>query len=247
MSKQSRDQGRSERAAAIRAAQARKERNRRVALIVGIVVLLCAIVAAGAWYGAGSKDKTATSSDTPQLAAGTASLSMGDSSAPVKVVIYEDFLCPFCRELEASTRDFLRENAAEGKVYVEYQPINLLTDFSYSAKALNAWAAVLKEKSPEAALKLHDILFDNQPYEQSSNQISDSQIADWVKQAGADTSAVREAMQTQDTAFFAAANQAMTTAKVNSTPTVVINGQELPPTAVTDMVSKIETAVDQGS
>jgi protein-disulfide isomerase len=247
MSKQNREQGRAQRAAAIRAEQARKERNRRIALIVGIVVLLGAIVAAGAWFGSGGNDKPATDSKLPPLAAGAASLQMGDSSAPVKVVIYEDFLCPFCRELENSTRTFLRENADKGKVYVEYQPINLLRDFAYSAKSLNAWAAVLKHASPEAALRLHDVLFDNQPYEQSSDQVSDSQIADWVKQAGGDNADVREAMKSQDADFFAAAQKAMTDAKVVSTPTVFVNGQLLPPTAVADMVSKIEAAVQQAS
>jgi protein-disulfide isomerase len=247
MSKQNREQGRTERAAAIRAAQARRERNRRLAIIAGVVVLLGAIIAGGAWYGSGSGDKPSTGTKTPPVAAGTASLEMGDPNAPVKIVIYEDFLCPFCRELESSTRDFLRENAAKGKVLVEYQPINLLTRFPYSAKALNAWAAVLKNKGPKAALELHDLLYEHQPYEESSGNVTDSQIASWVKQAGADTDAVRQAMKAPDTAFFAAAQQAMTDANVTSTPTVFVNGEELPPTGVADMVSKIEAAVDQGS
>jgi len=58
---------------------------------------------------------------------------------------------------------------------------------------------------------------------------------------------VRQAMKTPDAEFFTAAQQAMTSAKVTSTPTVFINGQELPPTGVADMVSKIEAAIDQGS
>jgi protein-disulfide isomerase len=247
MSKQNREQNRTQRAAAIRAEQARKERNRRIAIIAGVVVLLGAIVAGGAWYGSGGSDKTSTTSGGPPVAAGTASLKMGKADAPVKIVIYEDFLCPFCRELESSTRDFLRENAAKGKVLVEYQPINLLQQFPYSAKALNAWAAVLKHKGPAAALELHDLLYEHQPYEQSSNGVSDSKIASWVKDAGADTPAVLSALKTQDSAFFSAAQEAMTSAKVTSTPTVLINGQELPPTGVADMVSKIEAAVDQGS
>ena len=244
MSKQSREQGRTQRAAAIRAAQARKERNRRVGLVVGIVVLLGAIVAGGAWYGSGSNDKPSSGRDTPPVAAGTASLRMGDSDAPVKVVIYEDFLCPFCRELESSTRTFLQENAAKGKVYVEYQPINLLREYSYSATALNAWAAVLEHASPEAALKLHDLLFDNQPYEQTADDHI-GEIAGWVKEAAGDNDAVNEAMGTKDETFFAAAQKAMTDANVTGTPTVFINGQELPQTAVTEMVSRIEAAVDQ--
>ena len=49
-------------------------------------------------------------------------------TAPVKVVVYEDFLCPFCRQLETSTRDFLHQDAAKGKVQVEYRPFQLLPE-----------------------------------------------------------------------------------------------------------------------
>lgn len=247
MSKQSREQSRTQRAAAIRAEQARKERNRRVALIVGIVVLLGAIVAAGAWYGGGGGNDSSGDSKTPTLVASDTSLNMGDPKAAVKIVVYEDFLCPFCRELEASTRDYLKENADKGKVYVEYRPINLLREYAYSAKALNAWAAVLKHGTPAEALKLHNILFDNQPYEQASGQVTDAQIADWVKAAAGDNSDVADAMKTQDTAFFDATRREMADAKVTSTPTVFVNGQELPPTSVTDMVTKLETAVQQAN
>jgi protein-disulfide isomerase len=247
MSKQSRDQSRTERAAAVRAEQARKERNRRVALIAGIVVLLGAIVAAGAWLGGGGGKDSASDSNTSGLVAGAASLKMGKSDAPVKVVVYEDFLCPFCRELEVSTRDFLKENADKGRVYVEYQPINLLRQYNYSARTLNAWAAVLKHGSPAAALKLHTILYDNQPYEMTADQTSDAQITAWVKEAAGDNAKVLDAIKTQDTAFFDAAQKAMTQAGVDSTPTVFVNGKKLPVVAVTQMVKNIETAVEQGN
>lgn len=249
MSKQRREQGRTERAAAVRAAQARKERNRRVGLVAGIVVLLGALVAAGAWLGGGGggKDSSSTDSSVQGLSAGAASLKMGKPDAPVKVVVYEDFLCPFCRELEVSTRDFLKENADKGRVYVEYQPINLLRSFTYSARAMNAWAAVLKNGTPAEALELHTILYDNQPYEQNADQTSDAQIADWVKQAAGDNAKVLDAMKTQDTAFFDAAQKAMTDANITSTPTVFVNGKKLPSEAVNQMVSDIETAVEQGN
>ena len=247
MSKQGREQNRTQKAAAIRAEQDRKERNRRVALVAGIVVLLCAIVAGGAWYGSGSKDTPSTGTDAPPVAAGNTDLGVGKKDAPVKVVIYEDFQCPYCRELENSTRTFLRENAAKGKVYVEYQPINLLTNMPYSAKALNAWAAVLNNASPEAALKLHDLLYDNQPYEQNSGSVTDSQIAKWVKEAGGDNAAVREAMKTTDDVFFGVVDNLMSSEGIQGTPTVYVNDKELPATGVPDMVDAIEAAVDQGS
>jgi protein-disulfide isomerase len=246
MSKQGRELARTQKAAAIRSEQARKERNRRVGLIAGIVVLLCAVIAGGTWYASGTGDSTTSSSGSAPVTAGTASLGVGDTSAPVKVVIYEDFQCPYCRELESSTKDFLRENAAKGKVYVEYQPINLLSDLPYSENALNAWAAVLKHASPQAALKLHDLLYEHQPYEQDSAKVTEDQIAGWVKEAGGDNAAVRAAMTTKDQAFFAAAQQVMEDTGLQGTPTISINGKQLPAASVPDLVSQIENAVDNG-
>ncbi|MBW8750103.1 MAG: thioredoxin domain-containing protein [Propionibacteriales bacterium] len=246
MSKQARDLARTEKAAAIRADQARKERNKRVAMIAGIVVLLGAVIAGGTWYGS-SGGKATTGSTTAAVTAGATSVLVGKPSAPVKVVIYEDFQCPYCRELESSTRDFLRENAAKGKVYVEYQPINLLSQLPYSGKALNAWAAVLEHGSPQAALKLHDLFYDHQPYEQDSANVTDSQISGWVKEAGGDNAAVRTAMGAKDDAFFAAVDQLMATAHIQSTPTIVVDGKQLPGASVPDLVSELEDAVDQGS
>ncbi|MGO4258483.1 thioredoxin domain-containing protein [Marmoricola sp. RAF53] len=242
MSKQNRDQSRAERAAAVRAEQARGERNRRLAIVVGILVVLGAIVAGGAWYASGGKkDSSATTSAT--VAAGDGSVVVGDDSAPVKVLIYEDFQCPYCRQLEQQTRDFLSENAADGKVQVEYRPIHLLTDLPYSAKALNAFAAVLAHGTPEEALKLHNILYDNQPYESDSASVTDADIADMVAQSGAKGPEIDAALKTTDTAFFAAADQAMQEAQVQGTPTVLVDGKQLTGTSVPDLVSQIETAV----
>ncbi|RNL63166.1 disulfide bond formation protein DsbA [Nocardioides marmoriginsengisoli] len=245
MSKQNRESNRAEKAAAIRADQARKERNKRVAIVAGILVVLGAIVAAGAWY---SSDDTAPGDNSSvEVAIGDGSVLVGKTTAPVKVVVYEDFLCPYCRELEDSTREFLRENAAKGKVQVEYRPINLLTQTTYSARALNAWAAVLKNASPNAALKLHDLFYENQPYEGSADKTTDADIAKLVTKAGGDNAAVRKAMKTQDTAFFAAASQAMTDQGIQGTPTVFVDGKELTGSSIGDLVSQIENAVDNGS
>lgn len=246
MSKQGREQNRVQKAAAIRAEQDRKERNRQVALVAGIVVLLGAIVAGGFWYSSSGSSTPPPSSADAKVTAGTTDIKVGKSDAPVKVVIYEDFQCPFCRELENSTRTFLRENAAKGKVFVEYQPINLLAGLPYSSKALNAWAAVLQNSTPQAALKLHDLFYDHQPYEQDSAKVTDAQIAGWVKDSGGDNATVREAMKTQDAVFFGILRNLTASQNIASTPTVFVNDKPLTATSMSDMAKQIESAVDNG-
>jgi protein-disulfide isomerase len=246
VSKQNRDQNRTERAATVLADQARKARNRRVALIIGIVVVLCAIVAGGAWYSAGGSSSDPAASTSATVTAGAGSVVVGDDNAPVKVLVYEDFQCPFCRQLEDQTRDFLSENAAAGKVQVEYRPINLLEDLPYSAKALNAFAAVLKHGTPEQALKLHNLLYENQPYESDSAKVTDADIAKLVAASGAKGADIDAALATTDSAFFASAQQAMQDAQVQGTPTVLVDGKPVSGASLPDIVDAIEKAVQSG-
>ncbi len=245
MSKQNREQSRTERAAAVRAGQARQERNRRFGIVGVVVVVIGAIVAAGLWLGSGDANKSGADGALPPLRADSPALVMGDDDAAVKVVIFEDFLCPYCRELEMSTRDFLRENAAKGKVQVEYRPFNLLTSFPYSAMALSAWGGVLNNDTPAAAYQLHNALFDNQPYEQASKGVDEDELLGWVKDAGADVAAARDAIATKDTVFFEAAQQAAMDAEISGTPSVFVNGQPLEGRNITDLAQKLEAAITE--
>lgn len=220
---------------------ARKQRTQRIGLAVGILVALGALIAAGAWYT--SDPGSMMDNSSVEIAVGDGSILVGSGDAPVKVVIYEDFLCPPCRELADSTRDFLRENAARGKVQVEYRPINLLTGTTYSARAMNAWAAVLKNASPTDALKLHDLLLHNQPDEASADDTSDAEIAELVREAGADNAGVLKALTVRDLAFFAAAAETMADQGVTGTPTVLIDGRQVSAQEVLDLVEVIEKAV----
>lgn len=241
MSTQNREKNRTARAADIRAAQERQERNRRVALIVGILVALGAIVAGGVWYTTGTGTKAAAQT-AGAVSAGPGAVIVGPSTAPTTITIYEDFQCPYCLQLENETRTFLRDNAAAGKVRVEYHPINLLTQDVYSARGLNAFAAVLGHSTPRAALALHDLLYDNQPYETDSGSVSESEIAGFVKKAGGDNAAVASALQSTDTAFFAAANRLMQEKNITGTPTVYIDGKQVTG-SVDQIVARIEAAV----
>jgi protein-disulfide isomerase len=241
MSTEKRNQSRTERAAAIRNEQARQERTKRILITVGIVAVLAVIVAAGVWFSNGSSPATATSK-TPKAAVSGHTLVVGNNpNAKTKVVVYEDFLCPFCREFETTSRDFLRADAAEGKVLVEYRPFQLLQD-DYSKRALNAWGAVLQKGTPAQALEFHDLLYDNQPYENAANKPDNAQLQALAKKAGVKQS-VLDSFDTFDSAFYAAAQASAQKAHVTGTPTVLVNGKQLGGASVDDMAKSLEKQI----
>ena len=241
MAEQSPEQNRTERAAAIRGERARKERNKRVAITAGIVVVLAAIIAVGVQFS-GRGDTPRSSSKTLKATAGNHSLVIGNNpDAKIKVVVYEDFLCPFCRQFETASRDFLHADAAQGKVLVEYRPFQLLGD-PYSTRALNAWGAVLQKGTPSQALAFHDLLYDNQPYENAGNKPDNAQLMALAKKAGVKQS-VLDSFGTGDRAFFVAVQKAAQGDQVTGTPTVLVNGKQLSGSSVDDIVNRLEKQI----
>ena len=232
MSKQGRELARTERAAAVRSAQARKERNRRVGLIAGIVVLLCAVVAGGTWYASGTGKTTTSGSGKAAVTAGATSLGVGDSSAPVKVVIYEDFQCPVCGAFEHASASQVAQGIDDGKVRVEYRIVAFLDQASqneYSSRAANAAASVLDVAGPDAFKKFHDTLYANQPAENTAGPDND-QLIEWAVQAGADRGQVTDAINSGEfDQWVVDATDQMSKDGVTGTPTIEIDGEKLDP------------------
>ena len=245
MSKQQREVNRRERAAAVQKEAAAKERNRRLLITLAIVVVLSAVVAGFVIFSGGGDTTTASTSSAPAKASGQALVVGSNDKAKYKVVVYEDFLCPYCRQFETSSRDFLRTDAKKGTTQVEYRPFHLLQD-DYSTRALSAWAAVLQQGTPEQALKFHDLLYDNQPYEQDPNKPDAAKLATWAKQSGVTNKTVLAATGQSDDAFVSAANAAAAKAGVNGTPTVFVNGKEVTGNSVSAIVDNLERTLAGG-
>lgn len=226
MSKQS-QQARAERAAAALREQQRRERRRTTLTVVAVVVGIVLIVTAGFLINR-ARDTTEEVEATPAGTAGATEhgVAIGPADAPHEIVIYEDFLCPFCGELEAATNERLAELADEGKVRVEYRPFVLLSSAGdYSRRATAAFAVVLEESGPGVAKEFHDLLFANQPSEAGPFPSDDDLIALAVE-AGADEDAVAEGITGGAGFEWAdAATAAALSAGVQSTPTILLDGE----------------------
>jgi protein-disulfide isomerase len=214
---------RAERAAAALKQQQRAERQRRALMIGGVVVAVIVIVVVGFLVSR----KLDTTSEVSAPAAGSEfGLTIGHSGAPHEVIIYEDFLCPFCGELESRTRDDLARLASDGKVQVEYRPFNLLTQAGdYSARAAGAFSIVLDKSGADVAKKFHDLLYENQPSE-SGPFPDDEALVDLAVQAGAKESQVSGPIMNNEGAdWVARATKAAKKAGVRSTPTILLDGK----------------------
>ena len=223
MSKKNRETDRASRAAAAMAEQQAQERKRRNLMVGGVVAVLLVIVVGG-YFLSRALD---TTSDVSAPAAGSEfGLTIGPEDAPHEVIIYEDFLCPYCGQFEQASSEELSQLAADGKVRVEYRPFNLLSSMGdYSARSAGAFSIVLEESGADVAKEFHDLLFENQPAE-SGPFPSDDDLIDLAVEAGADEGDIRERIESQDgAAWVEKATQAAKDAGVQGTPTILLDDE----------------------
>lgn len=237
MSKKRRELNRTERAAQMRLEAERAERSRKLIIGGAVLAALVLVVVAVLWsQRGGGEAKVDTSIPATK---GDHSLLLGPDSAPHKVVVHEDFLCPYCREFEQGARKYLHDAAQKGTLQVEYRPFQLLPD-DYSKESLAAFAYVLDNASPHQALAFHDLLFDKQPYEQQSNKPDANKLAGWARDFGVSKSAVRKAIDSGMTDWNEAAKAAAEKDGVQGTPTVVLDGKKVEGGSISDMITNLK-------
>lgn len=223
MAKKNRETGRAARAAAAMAEQRRQEARRRNLMVGGVVLAVLAVVVLG-YFLSRSLD---TTNDVSAPAAGSEfGLTIGPDDAPHEVIVYEDFLCPYCGEFESKSRDDLAQLAADGKVQVEYRPFNLLSSAGdYSARSAGAFSIVLDKSGADVAKKFHDLLYENQPSE-SGPFPDNAALVRLAVEAGATESEVKTAIENEDGADWVdRATKAAEKAGVSGTPTVLLEGK----------------------
>lgn len=233
---------RAARAAAALAEQKRLERRRSLVTTLAVVVAMALIVTVG-FLVQRSRD-TSTEVDAGAAGSSAHSLVVGRDDAPHTVVIYEDFLCPYCGELEKASHEQLGQLAADGQVQLDYRPFVLLDRIGpYSEQALNAMAVVLDASGPEVAKTFHDLLYADQPSEEGPFPDTDWLVQKAVE-AGASESDVRDGIENDaQQAWTEAATQEALDAGVQGTPTVLVDGQVVQAGSMDDLAAKIVSLV----
>jgi protein-disulfide isomerase len=211
-----------------------RERRRRARLLITVIavgVLVVAILVGLAVYRS-NKPSVVTIPAGVSDVGGTRSGLVAAGNGPVKVEVYFDFLCPFCKQFEATVTPTLDQLVTAGKITLIWHPLGFLDSHStppgYSTHAASSAGCA----SDAGKLKPYgQALFAAQPQEGGPG-LSDDQLIDIAGNAGiinpAFAACVRgshyQAWVTQLT------NQAVQRG-VTATPTVYVNGKQTQPTS----------------
>ena len=203
------------------------ERRRKVTLWTTIGVVAVLVIAGLVGWGvlAGQEKSTASKLTTPSVAVdGGTAFAIG--SGPVTINLYEDFMCPVCRSFETQSGATLEQLVSENKVTVRYHPVAILDPASngtqYSTRSAGAAAAAAEGGK---FIEYHDVLYQNQPAENSSG-LTDAKLIELGKSVGLTGTTFADAINNETyTAWVGKATDTFSSRGFSGTPTVVVGGK----------------------
>ena len=140
----------------------------------------------------------------------------GPKKAPITVVLFSDFQCPFCGRVEPSLVEL--EKAYPGKIRIAWK--NFPLSFHNNAKA--AAEAALAAHEQGKFWQMHEILFKNQ------RALTAADLEKYAKEIGLDMTKYKAAMDSHKFAAQVEADMKEGTALgVSGTPATFINGRML--------------------
>lgn len=169
-----------------------------------------------------SPDPLATPNGQPAHAPGVEAAPKGQ---PAKVVVYMDFMCPYCADFHSSYGPSLDRLRNEGKITVEYRPVTYLDRQStnrYSSRAAAA-AGCVADAHPGRYADFVSQLYAHQPA-QGSSGLSNQELKSLAAAAGAD------AAKCIDSGTFLAwarySNRLAVDSGINGIPTAFVDGKQ---------------------
>lgn len=230
----------------MQSAQRAKEQRRRNLIIGGVVMAVIVVIVGVGILIQQNRNDSGPSTD-PAGATADNGVLRGEAGAPVRVVMYEDFQCPACKQMEELIGETLTQGIDDKTISVEYRPVAFLDGQSttdYSSRALATAACVLDQDGADTYFALHDLLFTNQP-EEGTAGLSDEELAGLAEQAGADKAAVEKC---QDDGTFdgwaKSATDDWSKAGFTGTPTILVDGKQLEFTNDTPPSETLQSAID---
>jgi protein-disulfide isomerase len=231
MGAQAREKAREARKAREAAERQRRQRARAMrigGLIIGalvVAIVVSVVIATGKGNDPVASDKPLV---TPATATANGAFVVGQATAPVKLEVYLDYMCPYCGRFERANGGEIDKLIADGTVRLEVHPLAFLDRFSngkkYSTRSANAFVTVA-EKAPDQLLAFNAALYNNQPHE-GTDGLKDEDIARLATQVGVPQAVADSFAALTYEPWLAQSTQAAFDSGISGTPTVKIDGQK---------------------
>jgi protein-disulfide isomerase len=205
----------------MREKRVQQERNQKIMIIVGVVLVALAVASILILPSLKPVGEIAASENIQRPDSINFNV-VGDPNAPVKIIEYSDYQCPYCANFSKDTEQLLLDAyVATGKVSFEYRTFGEFI----GVESLRAGEAAYCAGDQQKFWEMHDIIFANQTGE-NVGAYSDTRLVAFAEKLGLDmvtfndcfTSKKYESRVMQDGVDGQAAG-------VKATPSFTINGK----------------------
>ncbi|MEV1285543.1 thioredoxin domain-containing protein [Micromonospora sp. NPDC049679] len=218
--------------------QIARERRRRRTLWTSVIAVVALVIAGTIGYGVYASQRPSSYTAPPGATDGGAAVAVG--SGPVKIDLYEDFICPSCRRFEQESGATLDQLVAANKVTLIYHPVAYLDRFSSTRYSTRSSAASGCAAEGGKYREYAKALFERQPPEGGAGLSDDELVAVGTGLGLGDTfgQCVRSGKYT---AWTAHVTDVASKRGVTGTPSAYVNGKptETNPQAI---VAAVEAA-----
>lgn len=145
----------------------------------------------------------------------------GNKAAPITIVEYSDFECPYCSRGYQTVKQVEKEYGDKVRIVFKHLPL----DFHPKAMPAARFFEAVAKQSPEKAEKFHDAVFENQARLKSDG---DKYMFEVAKKLGLDTKKIEKDLKDESITARISADMAEA-GKFNfsGTPGFIINGVSL--------------------
>jgi protein-disulfide isomerase len=154
---------------------------------------------------------------SPKLAANTEGFpTWGNAKAPVTILEFSDFQCPFCSRAATTVEEIRKKYGSKIQIVFKHFPLS----FHQQARPASEASMCVNEQSPDKFWKFHDITFKNQ------QQLDAASLEKYAKEAGANVDQFKKCVEEKK--YAKAVQDDLEYGEklgVRSTPTFFINGE----------------------
>ncbi len=141
---------------------------------------------------------------------------LGKADAPVKIIVFSDFQCPFCGRAAETVHEVQKKYGSKVVMAFKHFPLPMHKD----AKPASEASMCINEQSTDKFWKYHDILFKNQ------DKLDPASLEKFAKDVGADVAKFKECFEAKKFKDHVQGDQDQgEKIGVRSTPTFFVNGQ----------------------
>ncbi|GFG49851.1 hypothetical protein CQY20_03755 [Mycolicibacterium agri] len=222
------------------------DRRRNLMIQIGLTAIVVLVGVGLVLYIVMSGEKKPAAGEAKAVEISSSKLITKEGSTEPKAVVslYEDFLCPHCRDFEQEFGPTISQLIDSGAIRADYYMVGILdspSNGNYSSRVGGA-AYCVADESKEAFRRFHAALYAQQPGETGTSFPDDARLIEVARQAGA-AGGVPDCINKGK--YVPMVEGLAQATGINSTPTVKINGQEFDAGAKSpeDLVNEIKNIV----